>query len=138
MVQFGVDQDSNTQSTLRIDDLDVRFVPMVASTDLQTNLVYRDVAQTCGLVEEDTPSWTLITKGHWSGGGLDDTTPIAPREAPCAGDANRDGVVDVSDLLIVINNWGSLDPCSPGDLDQDGSTDVSDLQQVLSAWGTCA
>ena len=137
MVQFGVDQDSNTQSTLRIDDLDVRFVPMVASTDLQTNLVYRDAAQTCGLVEEDTPSWTLITKGHWSGGGLDDTTPIAPSEAPCFGDADGDRLVNVSDLLIVINHWGSLDPCSPGDLNQDGATDISDLQAVLGGWGAC-
>ena len=136
-VQFGVDKHSSGTSTLRIDDIDVRFAAVQESTNGPANLVYREASHICGVVANDTPSWTLITNSHWSGGGLDDTTPIAPSEAPCFGDADGDRLVNVSDLLIVISNWGSLDPCSPGDLNQDGATDISDLQAVLGGWGAC-
>jgi len=43
---------------------------------------------------------------------------------PCEGDINGDNVVNVSDLLDVIANWGS-------------PYDVSDLLTVIGAWGAC-
>ena len=53
-----------------------------------------------------------------------------------AGDLNGDGVVDVSDLLILLGAWG---PCSGGscdaDLNDDGTVDVSDLLALLANWG---
>ncbi len=58
----------------------------------------------------------------------------------CDGDSNDDGVVDVTDLLSVISQWGPCDegePCS-GDVDDSGSVDVSDLLSVISAWGQCS
>ncbi len=57
---------------------------------------------------------------------------------PCTGDLNGDGTVDVSDLLILLGDWG---PCPPGtcdaDLNDNGVVDVSDLLILLAEWGDC-
>ncbi len=50
------------------------------------------------------------------------------------GDLNGDGVVDVSDLLILLGEWGPCDDC-PADLNGDGVVDVSDLLILLGNWG---
>lgn len=58
-----------------------------------------------------------------------------------AADINQDGVVNVTDLLIVINAWGpcppSPDPCLADIVPADGDlvVNVSDLLQVISDWG---
>ncbi len=59
--------------------------------------------------------------------------------APCGGDINEDGGVDVDDLLALIGNWGPCDDPGncPSDLDDSGSVDVDDLLMLLSAWGPC-
>jgi probable HAF family extracellular repeat protein len=62
-------------------------------------------------------------------------TPVPPR----AGDTNCDWLVNVSDLLTVINNWGPAPPevafqGSP-DLNHDGVVNVSDLLAVINDWG---
>ena len=49
-----------------------------------------------------------------------------------AEDLNRDGRIDVSDVIDLISRWG--DPGGPADLDGNGSVDVMDLQLLLSAW----
>ena len=57
---------------------------------------------------------------------------------PLLGDVNHDGVVNVSDLLIVINSWG---PCPaapascPADLDHNGAVNHLDLLFVVQHWG---
>jgi CSLREA domain-containing protein len=48
--------------------------------------------------------------------------------------ANPDGVVDVTDLLAVLAQWGNTSPC---DTDDSGTTDVTDLLKVLGDWGPC-
>ena len=55
---------------------------------------------------------------------------------PCiAGDLNDDGLINVTDLLLLLRAWG---PCQnqacPTDLNQDGITNVADLQALLAAW----
>jgi hypothetical protein len=47
---------------------------------------------------------------------------------------NGDGTVDVSDLVLVIINWGPCDVC-PADVNEDGEVDVGDLVEVILAWG---
>ena len=55
---------------------------------------------------------------------------------PCPGDVNGDFVIDVTDLLIVIGNWGPCNPGGcPGDIDNNGVVNVLDLLGVISLWG---
>ena len=58
-------------------------------------------------------------------------------------DLNGDGVVDVSDLLILLGAWGDcplagtasgMVDCA-ADLNRDGAVDVSDLLMLLANWG---
>ena len=56
-------------------------------------------------------------------------------EESCVGDANGDGMVGVSDILIVIDEWGQSG--GMGDINDDGAVDVSDLLAVVDAWGAC-
>ncbi len=48
-------------------------------------------------------------------------------------DINGDGVVDVSDLLLLLSAWG--ESCTMADLNDDGNVNVSDLLLLLSNWG---
>ena len=53
------------------------------------------------------------------------------------GDLNEDGVVDVSDLLMLLGAWGECgegETCT-GDLNGDSTVDVSDLLMLLGQWG---
>jgi hypothetical protein len=47
-----------------------------------------------------------------------------------------DNVVDVSDLLIIIDAWGSDDQSA--DIDGDGSVTIEDLLVVVGNWGSCS
>lgn len=51
------------------------------------------------------------------------------------GDANDDGVVDFSDLNLVLGYFGQTGLGAPGDVDFDGDVDFTDLNIVLGAWG---
>jgi hypothetical protein len=48
-------------------------------------------------------------------------------------DINRDGAVDVLDLVAVVTAWGDCPGC-PADTNQDGAVDVLDLIAVITAW----
>lgn len=54
----------------------------------------------------------------------------------CIGDVNGDNTVDISDMMAVLNAWGTCDGC-PADINGDGSVDIADMMAVLSAWGAC-
>jgi hypothetical protein len=54
---------------------------------------------------------------------------------PCPADFNGDGVVNASDLLILLGWWGTAGP--DGDVDGDGDVETSDLLALLAAWGEC-
>jgi hypothetical protein len=60
--------------------------------------------------------------------------------APCLGDTNGSGTVDVDDLVAVILAWGDC-PKPPASCDADvndsGAVDVDDLVAVILAWGAC-
>ena len=57
-----------------------------------------------------------------------------PDECDCP-DINGDGIVNVSDLLTIIDQWGLTN--SPADVNADGIVDVSDLLIVVGNWGEC-
>jgi hypothetical protein len=71
-----------------------------------------------------------LAGGFWSAGSVIDQCPILA-------DLNCDGVVDGSDLLILLSAWGECsDPGNcPADLNNDGFVDGSDLLIMLSSWG---
>ena len=53
----------------------------------------------------------------------------------CAGDVTGDGFVNVSDILLVIDQWGQTN--SPADANNDGIVNVSDILFMIGNWGTC-
>jgi hypothetical protein len=58
---------------------------------------------------------------------------------PCIGDVNNDGVVDISDLSLVLSAYGAQegDPnySAAADLNHDGSVDLADLSLLFSNFG---
>jgi choice-of-anchor B domain-containing protein len=56
-------------------------------------------------------------------------------EVACEGDINNDGVVSVTDLLLIIADWGSNNPET--DIDGDGIVAVGDLLIAIGNWGSC-
>ncbi|MCI0363961.1 MAG: hypothetical protein L0219_08780 [Phycisphaerales bacterium] len=86
--------------------------------------------------EAMTPGDCAAANGAYMG---DDTTctPGLCAKPPCLGDANDDHVVNISDLLFVISNWGAAGGNGPADFDQNGTVDIVDLLTVISNWGPC-
>ena len=66
-------------------------------------------------------------------GDCDLASACIPTLATHEADVNGDGVIDEEDIEIIENLIGS---CS-GDLDRNGHVDVLDLLGVIDAWGTC-
>ena len=59
-----------------------------------------------------------------------------PDECQCPRDLDGNGIVGVSDLLLVLGDWGPCVLC-PTDLDGDGAVDVTDLLLIIGSWGSC-
>ena len=53
----------------------------------------------------------------------------------CPADINGDLLVNVSDILLVIESWGSVGGVA--DINSDGIVDVGDLLEVVASWGEC-
>ncbi|MHC4976151.1 MAG: FG-GAP-like repeat-containing protein, partial [Planctomycetota bacterium] len=60
---------------------------------------------------------------------------IAGRPETCAGDLNRDGVIDSEDAAILTSAYE--EDYKPGDLDGDADVDNDDLKLLLSKFGPC-
>lgn len=56
--------------------------------------------------------------------------------ADCPADLSGDGVVNGSDLTVLLGAWGTGN--ADADLNGDGSVNGSDLTALLGAWGACA
>ena len=73
--------------------------------------------------------------GTWLGPNTDcDNGGCSPGN--CPQDVNGDGVVGVSDLLSLIDDWGPCLDCD-SDINDDGIVDVTDILNVVGAWGPC-
>jgi hypothetical protein len=56
--------------------------------------------------------------------------------AQCPGDASGDGNVNITDLLLVITNWGQSG-LNPADVNGDSVVNITDLLGVIAGWGPC-
>jgi len=56
-------------------------------------------------------------------------------DACCRPDIDRSGVVDASDIAMLLGSWGSAEPTF--DLDANGVVNGADLAMLLAAWGPC-
>ena len=65
---------------------------------------------------------------------MDGYMSITPIIIECPEDTNGDAVIDVTDVLNVIGNWGGS---GLGDVDGSCIVDVSDLLAIVGAWGPC-
>jgi hypothetical protein len=67
--------------------------------------------------------------GFWAGVG---------RPGSCFGDLDGDGQVTLTDLSLLLSNFGVPSGAmeGDGDLDDDGDVDLTDLSLLLSAFGT--
>ncbi len=79
--------------------------------------------------------------GLWTGSAYIFQRIAAPCPADITGpDGSPDGTVDVNDLLLLRDPWGTAGP--EGDItgidsEPDGVVDVHDLLAILTAWGPC-
>jgi hypothetical protein len=86
----------------------------------------------------------MVTLSTFKVEGSVDAISVVPGAASCNGDLAPhpglpNGVIDVDDLLLVINQWGSCVPGNcPADANGDGAVNVDDLLAVINAWGPCA
>lgn len=55
-------------------------------------------------------------------------------EAACSGDFNGNGVIEVSDVLVALGEFGCLVSCS-ADMDGDGLVGVNDILDILAQFG---
>lgn len=60
------------------------------------------------------------------------TTP-PPTTPPKKGDLNSDNKVNITDLSILLSNWGKTGV--PADLNNSGKVDITDMSILLSSWG---
>ncbi len=76
-------------------------------------------------IAEDSATGSLIEAAV-------DEVRITITECGAAEDLNGDGVVDASDVAILLNNWGGS---GLGDIDGNGVVDAADVAALLNAWG---
>ncbi len=81
-----------------------------------------------------------VVLGLFKPGGAGDPDSMSaagvpvPAGSPCEGDLNGDNTVDLLDLSILLNVFGTSDPS--GDLNGDGVVDLLDLSLLLNNFGT--
>lgn len=80
--------------------------------------------------------------GDAHGGNLTISCMGEPCPDPCPGDLNDSGDINVTDLFLLLSNWGDCDPPTcppycPGDLNRNCTVNVGDLFELLAAWGAC-
>ena len=96
-----------------------------------------DISSTIGNTTFVEIRWTMgetDTAWQYSGWNIDDVQLITSSSDGIEGDVNCDGVVNVTDVLDIVSNWGACDGVCAQDIIPDGTINVSDLLQVIGNW----
>jgi len=142
-------------------DTDVLVVPAenynqaIGGTDAVVNMVASDAVDPEWCPESliaVTIQYQAIGPGDCNGNGVPDICDILygtsldengngipdECEPECPGDLDGDADVDLSDLAILLANYGETSGMSyeDGDLDFDGDVDLTDLAALLAVYGT--
>ena len=132
IVTFGIQGDAiGSEIEFHVDDVEINLA--TPSDNPLLNLLPQESAALCPGPGGTEIMWTFMTDGHYQGGGVDLTSPLATGTLYDVADANRDCVVNVLDLLAVIADWTTDD--GSGDVNCDGDSNVLDLLQVIGDWG---
>ena len=67
----------------------------------------------------------------------EDGIPDSCQGVGCTGDFNGDGLVNGSDMGLLLSVFGSTDPPEGTDLNGDNYINGADLGLLFSAWGSC-
>ncbi len=92
------------------------------------------VNQVVSFGEDNAGEIYIVDQG--SGGGSGQIFKVIRDPATvCAGDADGNGEVNITDLNLVLSNWQSMPACGTnGDVNADGNVDLDDLNLVLANW----
>jgi hypothetical protein len=70
--------------------------------------------------------------------GVPDCCDAGESCTPCPGDVNDSGIVNGTDIAIILGAWGTSGGKFPrSDTDGNGIVDAADLAVVLGGWGPC-
>jgi hypothetical protein len=70
--------------------------------------------------------------------GVPDCCDAGESCTPCPGDVNDSGIVNGTDIAIILGAWGTSGGKFPrSDTDGNGIVDAADLAVVLGGWGNC-
>jgi hypothetical protein len=90
---------------------------------------------TSGACLDVSESLCLLGNGIYQGDGSACAEVNCLPEPDCPADIDGDNAVNVSDLLMIIDQWGQTN--SLADVNEDGIVNVSDLLIVIDNWGPC-
>ncbi len=106
--------------------------PSQATISGGTLFNYRLVTPDVGASGTDTLTFRIDSPS-----GSSTTETVTLIYSGCLGDVNGDDLIDLSDLAVVLGNFGLTGgTLADGDTDGDGDVDLSDLATVLSAFGS--
>lgn len=149
--RFGVIWDSSSTETLFIGDVS-NFAGATAVLSIGETLDVDgdDVADYT--ITDFNPSTTIERSGELTdnplvyfsidvtpiGGGASQIAIMGVRTAPCPGDVNADGRIELTDLSILLANFGigAGATSGTGDSDGDGDIDLTDLSVLLANFGS--
>ncbi len=113
------------------------FNPITGATDLNLNVANLSDAgwQQLFMGTLETPGGQIVGTGQRTGDLASNSNPFLLTPLT-AGDANMDGQVDLSDLSIVLNNFGATtNAWTSGNFDHAATVDLTDLSDVLNNFG---
>jgi hypothetical protein len=76
-----------------------------------------------------TPGGSIVDMGAYEV----QPAPLCPADVSPPG--APDGQVNIDDLLLIVNNWGTSN--ADADVDDNGIVDIDDLLAIINAWGPC-